>query len=202
MSFRTYVLCQAANRLLDGGFELNVNDFFEPLFETTDEINEFSKHSLLHSYCEWVIQQNIWDEEENIIEIVRSEYKSKQYSRNTGTLWIDRAINHYCQANYDFLDWIKDSAKAVDQMSDVEIDDSRYDYLSNLQLGEEYDTCITRLSNEMFYILFQNREFLYRFNYYLAIYNKVKQNRIFIPKWSQRAVFLETVDVASFVAKT
>ena len=50
--FDVYVLCQAANRLLNGGFERNIDDFFEPLFETDDAINEFNKHSLLHSYCE------------------------------------------------------------------------------------------------------------------------------------------------------
>lgn len=200
--FDVYVLCQAANRLLDGGFELNINDYFEPLFETDDIINEFNKHSLLHSYCEWVIQQNVWDEEENIVELIRSEYKYRHFSHGKGVLWIDHAINHYCQAGFDFIEWAEtEYSKKMDQMSDVEIDDLRYDYLSNIQLGEEYDSCMIQLSNEMFYVLFQNREFLYKFNNYLATYNHNRPERISIPKWVQRAVFFRDRGCCVFCGK-
>lgn len=200
--FDVYVLCQAANRLLGGGFERNINDFFEPLFEDCDEQTQFNKYSRLHCYCEWVIQQNVWDEEEDIVKTVREQYRHRRFMLGEGTLWIDRAIKHYCHANFDFLHWIDESStETVDQMTDTEIEDLRYDYLCNIQLGEEFDLCTRQLSNEMFYILFQNREFLYNFNSYLATYNPNKQNRIPIPQWAQRAVFFRDHGCCVFCGK-
>ena len=191
--FDVYVLCQAADKLLRGGFERNVADFFEPLFGNDGDINKFRKYSLLHDYCEWVIRQNVWDEEENIIDIIREEYRHKVLFGTDGALWIDRAINFYCKPKEksDFLTWVENSSsKPIEQLEDYEVDDLRYDYLQELQLcSGEYDTCVRQLTQEMFYILFQNREFLYNFNSGLAVYNPRVNNRISIPQWAQRAVF-------------
>lgn len=191
--FDVYLLCQAADKLLRGGFERNVADFFEPLFGNDGDTNKFRKYSLLHDYCEWVIRQNVWDEEVNIVDVIREEHKHKASFGTDGALWIDRAINFYCKPKEkcDFLSWVETSSpKPIEQLEDYEVDDLRYDYLQELQLcSEEYDTCVRQLTQEMFYILFQNREFLYNFNSGLAAYNQSENKRISIPQWAQRAVF-------------
>ena len=157
--FDVYVLCQAANRLLSGEFAKNVNDFFEPFSESYEGQNKFHKYSLLHDYCEWVIRENIWDEEEDIIESIRDAYRLKEFMHPDGTLWIDQALNYYFGKNYDFLYWIdNNSDKNIDQLTDTEIDDLRYDYIHYLQEENIFDDFIIQLSNEMFYILFQNRK--------------------------------------------
>jgi len=200
--FDVYVLCQAASKLLMGGFERNVNDFFEPIFEGNDEQIQFNKYSLLHNYCEWVVRQNVWDEEEDIVPLIRDAHRLSAFTHKEGTLWIDRAINHYCQSNSDFLLWIKEnSTKSLNQMTDTEVDDLRYDYLCNIQLCEDFYTCVTHVSNEMFYVLFQNREFLYNFNGYLSTYNSIRQNRISIPLWAQRSVFFRDHGCCVFCGK-
>ena len=173
--FDVYILCQAANRLLQGGFERNVAEFFEPLFESYEEIIQFGKHSLLHKYCDWVINQNMWfekEEGEDFISFIR-EFVSHPYLHdNPSPLWIDCAINHYCGSSYNFIEWIKElTSKTIEGMADVEISNQRYDYLCELQLSKEYEKCTAQLSSEMFYILFQNREFLYNFNSGLSAYN-------------------------------
>ncbi len=201
--FDVYVLCQAANRLLQGGFERNINDFFEPLIEPENELIPFSKYSLLHNYCEWVVQQNAWNEEdeENTIPLIR-KVLMRPYLYNRSPLWIDSAIKHYCKVDSSFRDWINDaSTKTIEQMTDAEISDHRYNYLCNLQLSEEYESCVTQLSNEMFYILFQNREFLYNFNGYLATYNQNQQCRALIPEWAKRAVFFRDRGCCVFCGK-
>lgn len=200
--FDVYVLCQAANRLLGGGFERTVNDFFEPFSENYGEQNAFNKFSLLHDYCEWVIRQNVWDEEVDMVQPIRNAYKMREYSRHNGTLWVDQAINHYHNTTYDFLHWIDDeSDKTVDQLSDTELEDLRYDYLLYLQEEELFDAFIIQLSNEMFYVLFQNRSFLYGFNQFLATYNQQKKERIPMPQWAQRAIFFRDHGRCVFCAK-
>jgi hypothetical protein len=203
--FDVYVLCQTADNLLSGGFERNLADFFEPLFGVDGITNKFSKYSLLHDFCEWVIRQNVWDEEENIVEVIRETYRRRKSYSSEPPLWIDRAINFYCKPaeKNDFLRWVKaESAKAIDELTDCEIDDFRYDYLQELQLGsEDFDSCVDQLTMEMFYILFQNREFLYNFNSGLSAYNPNKNKRIAIPKWAQRAVFFRDHGCCVFCGK-
>ena len=200
--FDVYVLCQAASRLLDGDFARTVNDFFEPLFEDYDDQNQFTKFSILHRYCEWIVRMNIWDSEEAMIKPVREAYELKEYVSSVGTLWIDQALNYYHDTKYDFLLWLEqESGKTVNQLSDTELYDLLYDYLFYLQEEEMYYECLKRISNEMFYILFQNRAFLYSFNHFLSIYNQNKKIRITLPYWARRAVFYRDRGICVFCGK-
>lgn len=202
--FDVYVLCQTANRLLDMGFERTVNDFFEPFSENYHCCNEFNKYSILHSYIEWVIEQNIWEKEKNIVLFVKNaHWYKKSINHNAGTLWVDYALNHYFQANFDFLTWLKENSdKNIEAMEEAEIEDFRYEYLSSLQLEEELlENLMHQLSNEIFYILFQNREFLYRFNRALACHNEQTKERISVPQWTQRAVFFRDRGCCVFCGK-
>jgi hypothetical protein len=82
--FDVYFLCQIASNLLEGGFERTVNDFFEPFSESYREKNAFMKYSRLHDYCEWVIQQNIWDDGEDVVHSVREAYRTREYTWDKG----------------------------------------------------------------------------------------------------------------------
>jgi hypothetical protein len=149
-----------------------------------------------------VIRQNIWYEEENIEQSIRNAYRLREFTHYDGTLWIDQALNHYFGKDYDFIFWIdKNSNRKIDQMTDTEIDDLRYDYLLYLQEENVFDAFIIKLSNEMFYILFQNRAFLYNFNQHLTSYNQQKKERISIPLWAQRAVFFRDHGCCVFCGK-
>jgi hypothetical protein len=70
-----------------------------------------------------------------------------------------------------------------------------------LQQEEVFDSFIVQLSNELFYILFQNRAFLYSFNIRLSGYNHVIKDRIIIPSWAQRAVFFRDHGFCVFCGK-
>ena len=187
--FDVYFLCQSANRLLSGGFERQINDFFEPLFECYDTQNCFNKHSLLHSYCEWVVEQNIWDRE-GITRAIKEAYRMREYSRKADTLWIDIALNEYCDKQYDVLTWIaQKSDTPINQLTDTDLEELHREYLSYLWAEEAYDDVLLRISNEMFYVLFQNRAFLYNFNFFITAYNHQIKKRLYIPKWVKNAVF-------------
>lgn len=47
---------------------------------------------------------------------------------------------------------------------------------------------VLQLSKEMFYVLFQNRDFLLKFNLYLSYSNHYDMERCSIPFWAKRAV--------------
>lgn len=87
-------------------------------------------------------------------------------------------------------------------MTDVEIGDSIGQYLEELMLCDDnFDNLIIQLSNEMFYVLFQNRGFLYDFNSSLSGYNDEVKQRIPIPLWVQRAVFFRDHGICVFCGK-
>lgn len=158
-----YLLCQTANNLLRGGFELLINDFFEDLFAEDQIPSRFSKESYLHSYCEWVVNQMIWDDTENTADLIRKCAKMPRGSNWDGTLWVDRLLNQY-QTNpdgkSDFFMFYGEELAHVEQLTDEEINDYIYNYLCELTLSGWYEECAKKLAREMFYLLFQNRDFL------------------------------------------
>ena len=163
-----YLLCQTANNLLRGGFERLIDEFFGNLFD--EQITPaFSKESYLLRYCEWVINQMIWDDTENTAELIRKCYKMPRGADWERTLWVDRLINQYRadqDEKADFFPFYENEIRNVEQLTDEEIDDYIYNYLSELTLSGWYEECARKLAREMFYILFQNRDFLLVFRVY------------------------------------
>lgn len=191
-----YLLCQTANNLLRGGFELLINDFFEDLFAEDQIPSRFSKESYLHSYCEWVVNQMIWDDTENTADLIRKCAKMPRGSNWDGTLWVDRLLNQY-QTNpdgkSDFFMFYGEELAHVEQLTDEEINDYIYNYLCELTLSGWYEECAKKLAREMFYLLFQNRDFLQVFNDLLARYHMIAHDKpephISIPQWAKRAIW-------------
>ena len=61
-------------------------------------------------------------------------------------------------------------------------------YNDFISFDGDLEDIILQLSRELFYILFQNRNFLYRFNYYMSSGNSTIFSRCNIPSWVKRAV--------------
>lgn len=202
--FDVYLLCQTAGNLLTGEFVRTVNDFFEPFFEGYDKQNIFDKHSILHEFCEWIVRMNVDNEaeEDDVIEEIRDAYRLREYGAS-GALWVDRALNQYFGKEKNFLNWIEENTdKKIDEMTNDEVSDWKYQYLETIELGEDiFEDLVMQLSNEMFYILFQNRDFLHNFNSFLATYNNEVKKRITIPQWVQRAVYFRDRGCCVFCGK-
>lgn len=205
-----YLLCQTANNLLRGGFERLIDEFFGNLFD--EQITPaFSKESYLLRYCEWVINQMIWDDTENTAELIRKCYKMPRGADWEGTLWVDRLINQYRadqDEKADFFSFYENEIRNVEQLTDEEIDDYIYNYLSELTLSGWYEECARKLAREMFYILFQNRDFLLVFNDMLARYRWLSisdgsepEKRPSIPQWAKRAVWFRDRGCCVFCGK-
>ena len=206
-----YLLCQTANNLLRGGFERLIDDFFATQFTEDQNITAFSKESYLHRYCEWVVDQMCWDDMENSADLMRKSAKISKGENWEGTLWVDRLINQYQtdeDEKADIFLFYGEKLQGIERLADEEINDYAYNYLSELTLSGRYEDCAKKLAREMFYVLFQNRDFLLVFNNTLASYrwmalsdNNETDKRTNIPHWAKRAVWFRDRGCCVFCGK-
>ena len=158
------------------------------------EPESFPKYTALHSFCEFVIRQIFCEDTRNEIERIQEKYdmlvnvedkktrllKSFNYDNQNkkALLEIDRVGNLFGMRQETFFDYLLNSEFTF-------IEDA---YENFLLLDSYFSDIVMMLSQEMFYVLFLNRDFLFRFNYWLANSNPYKIKRSSIPVWVKRAV--------------
>lgn len=171
--FNVYYFCQLANESM-GKFEyIRTNaEFRENLF--IDEIKDFPKISVLRAYCSWLIDRVFYEQAKYI-----SQYG--EVVDFNPISWIIQAAKKYYEITVEY--------KICDKEEDFEDNFTNFvDYL-----GDEYDdlywNIIERIATEVEYILFQNREFLLRFNQEIAVsFEENNVKRAYMPEWVKRAI--------------
>lgn len=165
--------------------------FKESLYE--GEIENFSKYSILHIFLDYAIRTLISEEDEKELGVIQERYYDdhaehmdvkqrldyafmSQYNHKN-RLWIDRLLQNYSKKSECFYEYLE--GKNIDNFDD--------EYNNFCFLNGEFDEAVLNLSRELFYVLFQNRDFLYRFNYYIAS-DERRYERCSIPNWVKRAV--------------
>ena len=195
--YNVYYYCNIIDNLLrlfvNGGVDYanTAAQFTEPYFE--EEPESFPRYSALHDFCDFVIRRLMFEDSEKICEAIQETYDSLDevpkdvrlqqafYSAGLGKdslMEIDCLLKMYNMKHQTFLGYLLQR----------DFDDILDEYSEFMSFDEEIDTSIVRLSHEVFYILFKNREFLYRFNSYLASVNPHRVQRGNIPQWVKRAV--------------
>lgn len=164
--------------------------FTEPFFE--GETENFPKYSALHAFCEFAVRKLMFEDAEEQLEAIQAKYdelnidnKAKrlriafEYGGKDGCLLeIDRLFKmHEIEHETFFSYLVNEDFKLI---ADAYDDFTAFD--------GDLDDAILQLSRELFYILFQNRDFLFRFNYYMANANPGTKDRCTIPQWVKRAV--------------
>lgn len=158
-----------------------------------DDIPNFPKYSALHTFCDYAIRQLIWEEDQKELDVIGERYNDEyaksldqvgrlKYAfsgdyKHEQRLWIDRLLHNYGKNNQSFYSYIHDR--------NFEYFDDEYDEF--VFLNGDYDEAVSNLTRELFYVLFQNRDFLYRFNCYLAR-SESSIDRCSIPSWVKKAV--------------
>ena len=158
------------------------------------DVEDFPKFSALHSFCDYAIRTLIAEEDEKELEEIQMRYDDEEailleqplrlkyaFQSDYGLshrLWVDRLLANYGTYHRSFYDFINGTDFAF--ISDA--------YSEFCFLNGDLDDAVLKLSRELFYVLFQNRDFLYRFNYYLSIKEKPQIRRCNIPSWVKRAV--------------
>lgn len=97
---------------------------------------------------------------------------------NNTKLEIDRLFDYFKVKHQYFFDYLL--------ANDFSYIEDAYDNF--IEFDSDIDEIVLRLSREMFYVLFQNREFLQNFNLYLSNANSFCIDRCTIPQWVKRAI--------------
>lgn len=171
-------------------------------------VNPFPKFSALHCFIEFMIDKIIDDEISAIkldirqdIVSNRSEFMNEVLKRaeepHPSVLPINEALTYYGIAHTSFQDWLKEHGKDFLQARDDDVSD----YYDELRLGGDFDVMLQKAVQEVFFVLFQNREILLLFNEMMARQvSVIEQNdegrfasdgvlkRVNIPAWVKRAV--------------
>lgn len=165
--------------------------FTEPFFE--GEIENFPKYSALHAFCDFAVRKLMFEDAEEQLEAIQAKYdeldsidnKAKRLRMafesggNDGCfLEVDRLFKMYEIKHETFFSYLVNE--------DFEFIIDAYDDFTTFD--GDLDDVILQLSRELFYVLFQNRGFLFRFNYYMANANPGIKERCTIPQWVKRAV--------------
>lgn len=186
--FNVYYFCHLANESM-GNFEYSTNNaiFTEQQFEVEPE--EFPKVSVLREYCLWLIDCVIW-EQANLI-----SNGDNRFDFNPMT-WINQAVFRY---------------KGIDVSADNDFEMTDEDFLENYNRYIEYlnKFCddlyydvIQSIAAEIEYILFQNRDFLLRFNKQMSVpFEENNRKRVYIPEWVKRAVLFRDKGCCVFCKK-
>lgn len=173
--FNVYYFCHLANETM-GNFEFVTTnaEFTERQFEI--EPVDFPKVSVLRDYCYWLVDRVFFEQAGSIA--------------NTGIVadfdpiyWVNQAIKQYRGID---MSLVKDFEKNNDDY--LENFTKYIEFLDEFESGLYYDI-IDNIATEVEYILFQNRDFLLRFNEQQAVaFENNHRERVYVPEWVKRAV--------------
>ena len=117
---------------------------------------------------------------------------------------VNRALTYYGITHRSFDDWL---AEQNTSFADADADDA-YEYFQDLQLEGPIDILLTKIIDEVFFVLFANRGLMRLFNDMMArqfadltlaeipeeSLSRLKRDGVFarchIPTWVQKAVFI------------
>lgn len=172
--FNVYYFCHLANESMGKFDYASTNaEFTERQFDI--EPQDFPRVSVLREYCSWLIDR-VFYEQANCI-------------ANTGEVadfnpisWIKQAI-----FKYKGIDLYKDNGFAVETEDYLEKYQQYIEYLNDK--NDLFYAVIDDIAVEVEYILFQNRDFLLRFNQQQAVmFENCPRKRTYIPEWVKRAI--------------
>lgn len=209
--YSTYYFCNAIKNILEDQFNYlsKLNSFYGDglIWEL---IKIFPKYSLFHKFIEFVITE-IFYEEIEIVDIKKHLEIINNHTNQTNThkdeklkkLPLENAFDLYSISYLSFEKYLLAINKSLAEVDEIDL----YDYYDKLNFNDSLDILIKKLTSEVFYILFQNRVLIMKFNQMISdvleyekdsgIPEELKMlirkdgclKRKNIPKWVKRAVF-------------
>lgn len=186
--FDVYYFCHLANESM-GKFEyLSTNaEFTERQFDIEPE--DFPKISVLREYCLWLVDRVLYEQANSIANF-------GEVMDFNPINWIEQAVMKYrgmdISINNDFK---------IDPDDYLETYNNYIEYLDKYEEGLFYNV-ISDIATEIEYILFQNRDFLLRFNEQQAVaFEDNHRKRVYIPEWVKRAVLFRDKGCCVFCKK-
>lgn len=191
--YQTYYFCNVINNVLRDPFPYvrNLNDFYGE-GRVFYFLGKFEKYSIFHKFIKFVVDG------------VYEEHLTQSEPHESTELPIERALKYYNVPFTSFIEFFHD--KNLSER--ISPEDACCEYMNELRHSEAYDLLLQKTTDEIFYILFQNRELLLIFNEMIADAFKRENTgdcpqelkkhlnkktsvakRVNIPVWVQRAIF-------------
>lgn len=195
--FETYYYTNIVHNVLDDtmSYLRNLHNWHEDQ-EAWLFLQPFPKRSVLHEFAQFIIEELMYERiGEVTLEAVLRGPKNK--------LWVDQALMRHGIESSGFLHWLNENTVLLEDVTEDHI----FDYHQDLRLTGQLDELFTRLSNEVFFILFGNRTLLAKLNGYVSgVVQGIEKAglepehfallardgvpaRVHIPEWVRRAVF-------------
>lgn len=193
--FETYYFANIINNILEEPlpYLVSLNDFFgENNYK--EFLEPFPKITRLHNFIIFILDSINYEN--------TKEAERESFIKGERNLWIEVAFEYF-EFEFDTFDkWLSDQNKL---RSDIDEDDIA-DYLLDMQLCGPYEELLERMADEIFFVIFLNRQTLQRFNIMISHQIRNKElneldvedlpffkkngvlNRMNIPKWVKRAV--------------
>lgn len=186
--FNVYYFCHLANESM-GKFEYaSTNaEFIERQFEIEPE--DFPKVSVLREYCWWLVDRVFYEQANHISQ-------TDEIADFDPIAWINQAIMKYKNINV--------SSKKKFECKEEDFLEKYNQYIEFLDTIHEslYFEVIGAIAIEVEYILFQNRDFLLRFNEQVAVmFCEHPRKRVYVPEWVKRAVLFRDRGCCVFCKK-
>lgn len=196
--YNTYYYANIISNILSKDIALIgfISYFFDDENIIYDLAKPFEKRSAFHSFIEYMIGL-FFEEDMNDHDQKEFDYH-KQNNYPLGLLYAEHAFKEY-NLDYSFKDFLNDK-------QDIEYRDIE-NYHEDLMLSGTLEELYSRIADEVFFLMFNNREALLQFNYIVGEHMSVNVNdieedairclfklngtlrRVTIPEWVKRAVF-------------
>lgn len=209
--YETYNICDVVSGLLkDTSAHALLLEGFHCDGQWAGWLAPYAKQSVLHLFISFVVQ-GVHSEQAGGVDI---DKKKKIYTNfkkipfaiadmQPHKLPIEHAFEHHEIDHQAFFDFLKDEGKTFEDADANDI----YEYMNEVWMSAAYADLMRQTVNEVFHVLFQNRELMMQFNSFIsgilahADWERVENLdaslvtpkgtllRARPPKWAQRAVF-------------
>lgn len=195
--YDTYHFAHMLDGILKPNFEYPefVDQFFDYI-EQEQFLAGFQKFSALHQFIEFEIETVTLQSIDDTVEDALVNVEGYE-------LWINEALRYFKIEHTEFEEWLDAKGIELENISETLI----REYHDHLYDTGPFQALLARLTEEIFFLLFMNRDFLRRFNESVASYvmqfkikNLPKDEKLLftkdgilkrerIPVWARRAVF-------------
>ena len=195
--YGTYYFCNLIQNVVQSN-NMDYAGHFDRFFSTMGYLNLFQKESVLHDFIYFCIDQIINEDIDDVLYKKSDDFEVKDIKDSE--FFICQVLDFHNIKRIKLEEWVK-----LEEYKHEFSDDIIYEYFKDYLMNEIHEL-ITRLSEEVFHVLFQNRTFLFNFNLLVADWftNMINEDdedfadlfkrpgyfkRITIPSWVKRAVF-------------
>lgn len=124
-------------------------------------VKPFQRFSALHSFIEFIIDDLLCETGDINIDRIRAAWQSHMEGPVASPLLpLNKALLHYSIPHTSFIEFLEETERTLEEADENDVDE----YYCELRLQGAFGTLVDRAVDEVFFILFSNRQLLLTFN--------------------------------------